>query len=250
MAFLINQSLNKSDYISITEIDGNYLLQMILAIICLGFIYYPKITLSIFKDESSTSFSSLSTKMVKLINLLKFNILIKAPYLNILLNKCIILGIFRFWLNYINYFKENEYIKINLFIIISNIMFNQQTVKTNNLKVLTNKEIKCNFIGENEDEEEDVDLHNQENSELDKKIEMTLKNNDMIINCDELKIFSQIVKYIRKYDSKIYELFIRDIGDYKKFENLLLTRNLKVQYKEKDYIICRKILKLIEGNNK
>ena len=234
--------MNKIDHIS-SDPDKKNLVQIILAIICLSFIYYPTIIFCIFNDKSIVSSSS--SKMGIFIDLLKEIISIKPPYLNILLNKCIIMGVFRLWLKYLNYFEQNENIKINLFDIISNIMIHQKKEKINIFRVLTKKDIRCNFVNDNDDDE-DEEIDYSENNDFNEKIEMILSSNDDIINCDEFKIFSQIVKYIRKYDSRIYELYISKEfkGDFKSFEDLLFTRNLKVKYEEKDYIISRKILNL------
>jgi hypothetical protein len=250
VTYLINETLNQINYIT-SESDEKSLEQVILAIICLGFLYYPETTLRIFNEETTTYFSSSPKKIEKFLNLLNKNILTKAPYYNILLNKCIIIGISRFWLKYINYFEQNENIKLNLFIIISNLMIKQKIEKTNILKAITNKDIKCNFTNEDDDEDEEEEIDYAENNDFNETIEMALSSNEDIINCDEFQIFSEIVKYIRKYDSKIYELYINGFnGNFKLFEDLLLSRNLKVKYYEKDYIICRKILNLKGKNNK
>ena len=129
VTYFINQALNKSDYISSEESDDSNLSQIIIAIICLGFIYYPKNTLCIFNDKQTILNSSSSpSKMEKFLCLLQNNIF-NMPYHNILLNKCIILGMCRLWLNYLNYLDEKENIKQRLFILISNIMINQKKRK-------------------------------------------------------------------------------------------------------------------------
>ena len=122
-------------------------------------------------------------------------------------------------------------------------MIIQKREKTNYLRVITNKDIKCNFTNEDDDEDEELDY--SENNDFNEKIEIALSGNDDIINCDEFKLFSQIIKYMRKYHSKIYELYMKAFkADFKVFEDLIFVRNIKVKYQNKDYITCRKILKI------
>jgi hypothetical protein len=73
--YIVNQALNLSDYIEQDDDDDfleHDLIQIVLAIICLGFLYYPKDSLHVFNDKSTIFNSSSSpSKMEKFINLLK-----------------------------------------------------------------------------------------------------------------------------------------------------------------------------------
>ena len=255
---LINENLNnfRNSYKKIKAI--------IIANICLALIYYTDNTLKILcKIDSSKSLID------NFIDILSLNILMAYSKLNFILNKCIIMGIYIFLINTqkiksINKEKKKKLILVNYLI---NLMFKQKELKFNIINSLTKKELKSHFVDEeNEEEEEEEDneennedeenndegeilLKNNEN-EFQKRIEFAISGNDDIINCDEFKLFSQYIKYIKKYDNEIYEIYFNKFckGDIQCIKELLSFRNIIIKYKEKEYITTRKIVHIRKSN--
>ena len=241
--FLINENINKIDD---TLNSQN---QIMAANICLGLIYYTDITLNILYNEDL-----LKSKINKFIALLSINVLMKLPELNIMLNKCLILGIYKLFINLkkIKSLKDNKYIKLILLKIIFNLIFKQKSEKINLLSYVTKKDIICNFVNDyddNDEEEEDI-LFQIEDNDFHNRIELALSGNEDIINLDEFKLFSYFIKYLRKYDSEIYEFYInKDFKqDFRLIDDILSYRNVNIKYNDKEYIVGRKYLHLKRNN--
>ena len=189
----------------------------------------------------------------KFISLLFSNLLIKFPDFNYLLNKCIIFGLCGIFTNniWLDYLDNNKNKKAIFFKVLIDFVVKQINEKNKVLRIITKKEILCSFINF-EEEEEDEDLPFScllIDSDLGLKVEMALKGNDEIINCDEFKLFYQVAKYIKKYDNETYNLIIQYIGDEKKIDYLLMHKNAKIKYEEKEYFAVRKIVKIKKNMN-
>ena len=229
--FLINENIN--------NIIGssNNINQIIAANICLGLIYYTDITLNrLFKKNSD---------LYHFIKLMSLNSTINLPILNFMLNKCLILGIYKLFINITKIKSQNinKIIKIFLLSIIFKLIFKQKTEKRKLLYHLTKKEIVCNFIDE---VNEGDDIFPTEINDFHNRIELALSVNDDIIHLDEFKLIYHFIKYIRKYDNEIYELYMNKYS--KSIEDILLYRNVNIKYKEKEYIVGRKIIHLKRNN--
>ena len=242
IAFLLNKSLNKA----CNDYDIN---NIIVANICLGIIFYPDITFKILNSKSNNCYSPTLN-----INLF-INIFISIPnnneFFNLSINQILILGICRILTNakYYYLFKKDKCNLNNLFIILIQLIEKQKTKKNNILYNLSKKDVKCDFVGEEmeEDEEDDDDNFN----EFHDMIDFALSNKNDILNTDEFKLFSMVVKHIKKYESEIYDIFINNnlVSKNKYIEELCKIRNVKIIYKEKEYIICRKICNLKKNIN-
>ena len=112
-----------------------------------------------------------------------------------MLDKCIILGICgilndNFCMNFLD---NNKKTKILLIKILIHFVMNH---KNENLilKNIMKRELKCNFVGEkdddNDDYEEEIDFS------FNSIIKIALNDNSIIQNSDEFKFFRQIMKYV------------------------------------------------------
>ena len=100
------------------------------------------------------------------------------------------------------------------------------------LRILTKKDIYCSFANYEEEIEEDFPFDCLLiDSDLGNKVEMALRGNENIINCDEYKLFHHF-------------------GNEKLVDYLLMYTNVKIEYEEKDYYVIRKIIKLKKNMNK
>jgi len=217
---------------------------------CLGIIFYPDITFKFLNSKSNDYYSSKSNFNI-FIDLL-ISIYNNDGFYNLLINKYIILGICKILTNvkYIALIKKEKNNLYNLILVLIQLIEKQKSKKNNILNNITKKHINFEFVGE-EEVEEDNDEFDNDYSDIDIVIEFALNNNDDIINYDEFKLFSMVVKYIKKYESEVYEYFNNNIihGKNKKIEELCKIRNVKIIYNEKEYIICRKIYNLKKSIN-
>ena len=247
----LNFNLNKENIIFLLtqsfEIVNNYyeIKDIIAANICLGIIFYPDITFNFLNSKSNDNYSSKSNFNIFIDLLLLINN--NDGFYNPLINKYIILGICKILTNikYIALIKKEKNNIYKLFSVLIQLIEKQKKKKNNILYRISKKAIKFDFVGVEEEEENDNEFDNDYN-DIDIVIEFALNNNDDIINYDEFKLFSKVVKHIKKYEGEACEFFNNNIlnGKNKRVEELCKIRNVKIIYNEKEYIICRKIINL------
>jgi hypothetical protein len=254
--YLIYQSINSFQFIEIDtfDLDKNNINQLSLANIALGFIYKPDLTFNILKKEIKIEHNEHNKTILyfdKFYHLIYFIMELQYPDYNPLLGKCIILGICgiltdKTCLDYLKSHKEN---KINLLNIFIKFVFNHKNEKTRILSRLMKKELKCNFV-EDEDIEEDEEEEEEEemDSEFGDKVENILANNDNINNCDEFKYFTQVMKFTSEKDTDIYNYVIDGYKKSNILEELFKVRNIKIKYNNKEFMVPRKTVKIIRKN--
>ena len=114
------------------------------------------------------------------------------------------------------------------------------------------KELKCNFVeDENEEEEEEEDEDEDLENDYSDKIEDILKKNDNINSSDEFQYFTRVMKYIKENSNDIYTDIIEKSFDGKPeiLEDMFKIRNIKIMYKEKEFTVPRKTVKIIRTLN-
>ena len=236
--------LNKCSKLLSNDNNSNYFNQLILFNISLGFIYYPDIT---FKILNSTLNDNKISNFISYINsLMDFddseNYLDNQEY-NYFVRKYVLLGICGIFtnqssVNYLDDNKKEKKILLNHFILIIQNQIDQLKEMPFLLKKSENKDEKSPLIVDKnekkdlkkEDKYDDIDDENilfdlkikddsfEDKDENEKKrenfiknVEKVIKDNNNINNCNELKLISQILKYIRKYDFEIYNSILSEV---------------------------------------
>lgn len=72
------------------------------------------------------------------------------------------------------------------------------------------KELKCNFV-EDEDEEEEEEEDDEVDAEFNDKVEQVLSGNDSINNCDEFKYYTQVMKFLKKMINKFIAFWFKKL---------------------------------------
>ena len=81
-------------------------------------------------------------------------------------------------------------------------------------------------------------------------VEKVLKRNDNINNSDEFKFFHDVINNIKANDKDIYLFIINNIDKGEKIiEDLSLTRNVMINYKNKNLSIPRKTVRIVRKNH-
>ena len=250
--FLINQSLNSFEYIDLNDgypNERNNINQLSLANISLGFIFKPDLTFKILQKKIKVSNNKEISSFDKFCHLILYLINITYPDYNPLLCKCIILGICgiltdKTCLDYLNLHKENKLYILKVF---TNLMILHKKEKNIILNKLMKKELKCNFVEDeyNEEEEEEED---EIDVDFNEKVENALAQNDNINNCDEFKYYTQVMKFIKESDSDIYNYILNETnsGNSNIIEELFKVRNIKIKYNNKELTVPRKTVKIIK----
>ena len=250
--FLINQSLNSFEYIDLNNgypNERNNINQLSLANISLGFIFKPDLTFKILQKKIKVSNNKEISSFDKFCHLILYLINITYPDYNPLLCKCIILGICgiltdKTCLDYLNLHKENKLYILKVF---TNLMILHKKEKNIILNKLMKKELKCNFVEDeyNEEEEEEED---EIDVDFNEKVENALAQNDNINNCDEFKYYTQVMKFIKESDSDIYNYILNETnsGNSNIIEELFKVRNIKIKYNNKELTVPRKTVKIIK----
>ena len=152
--------------------------------------------------------------------------------------------------------KQKMNLKLFLLTIFINLMIYHKKVKTYMLNKITKKETNCNFVQENEDDEEEEDEEEEDDDfndeeEFNSDIEKVLKGNDNINNSDEFKFFRDVINNIKENDNQIYSYIISGIDKGEAIINdLSLTRNVVINYKNEKLNIPRKTVRIIRKNGK
>ena len=244
-AYLILKSYN------CFEQSNEIINQLVLANIGLGFIFKPELTLEILKKKISYIRNGVEIGYIrfeKYIGMICDILNISYPSYYPPLGKCIILGICSIFSNKVcqDYLNQNIEFKKFLLTTFINLILSHKHEKTLILEKLMKKELECNFVEENEDNESDNDDDWFEDDEFHNNIEQALSANENIKSSDEFKFFSEIIKNIKENDKPIYEFILSKI---KSGENLLericQIRNIKVKYNNKELTVPRKIVKII-----
>ena len=251
--FLINQSLNSFEYIDLNDgypNDRNNINQLALANISLGFIFKPDLTFKVLQKKIKISNTKEITSFEKYCHLILYILKLTYPEYNPLLGKCIILGICgiltdKMCLDYLNIHKENKLYMLKLF---TNFMVIHKKEKNTILNKLMKKELKCNFVEEEYNEEEEEDEDNETNIDFNEKVENALAGNNNINNCDEFKYYTQVMKLIRENDSDIYNYILKETssGNSNIIEELFKIRNIKINYNNKEFTVPRKTVKIVK----
>ena len=254
-AYLINQSFlsfenpeQNDGYLS----DRININQLSIANISLGFIFKPDLTFKILNVKSKIGNIEILNfdKFLRLITII-FNI--TFPDYNPLLGKCIILGICgiltdKSCLEYLDSNKDRKSFLLRIFL---NFIIKHKKEKNLILNKLMKKELKCNFVDDDEDEEEEEEDEEEIDTEFNEKVEQVLSGNDNIINSDEFKYYTQVMKSIRENDGDIYNNLINEAcsGNSNFIEDLFKVRNIKIKYNDKELTVPRKTVRIIRNYN-
>ena len=251
LSFLLNRSfdcfhqINQDDPFSNDTTNKN---MISLAIICLGFIYNPEITLKILNNNYLSFKDKQIPKFDIFMNYIYYSLQITYPDYNPILGKCIILGICGILNNKycIDYLDNNKQKKLALLKIFTLFLINHKKEKDIILEKLMKKETKCNFVEEEENEEEEEFEEDEFDTDFNDKIENALSGDNNIKNSDEFKFFSQIMIFIKEKDFEIYDELINKTfkGIKSTIENMTKIRNIKIKYNEKEIIVPRRTVRI------
>ena len=273
LSFLLNSSLdcykiadpneqideNNEDFEidSIPELEQNNINQLSLANISLGFIYKPELTFKILINKYDIILEN--NNFEKYIQLIQYIPKIPHSHYATQLGKCIILGLCAIFgnKNCLDYLNNNKKAKIYLIKLLIVFMIRHKNEKNSTLKRLMKGELKINFVSEKEneneeeeekEEEEEEDIENL-NEDLNETVDNILNgNNNIIMNCDEFKFFTEVMKYIKDHDNQIYEILIQDNNFkeiFKNIDEIYKIRNIKIKYNDKEFTVPRRTVKII-----
>jgi hypothetical protein len=260
--YLILRSLNsfelyetKEDILSVRDNIN----QLALANVSMGFIFKPEQTYNILQKTFTVEKNGEKKEIMhfaKYVSFIKESLdIITTAYYCVTLGKCILLGICGIFSNKncMESLKQKMNLKIFLLNIFLNMMIYHKKQKTYLLNKMTKKETDCNFVQENEEEEEEEESEEDEyddNEDFDLDVEKVLKRNDNINNSDEFKFFHDVINNIKANDKDIYLFIINNIDKGEKIiEDLSLTRNVMINYKNKNLSIPRKTVRIVRKNH-
>ena len=256
--YLILKSLNSFELIETKEdilsVRDN-INQLALANVSLGFIFKPEQTYNILQKTFTVEKDGEKKEIMhfaKYLSFIKESLdIIASAYYNVTLGKCIILGICGIFSNKhcVESLKQKPTLKIFLLNIFLNMMIYHKRQKTYLLNKMTKKETDCNFVQENEEEEEEEESEEDDyddNEDFEYDVEKVLKKNDNIKNSDEFKFFHDVINNIKATDENIYLYIIKNVDKGEKIiEDLSLTRNVMINYKNKNLSIPRKTVRIV-----
>ena len=243
--------------------DKTTIVQLILSIISLGFIFRPVDTFKIIfehkdppsdpgkngNDQNKTSNNNNKDNPyeAKYFHLNMIDIGISNNDYIILLNKCVILGLCSIFKEKycVEKLNENNNKKLLLLQIFVKLIEKHRKEQVEQLNKLMKKETNCNFIEDNEDdEEEDDEDEDEEMEEIRDIVHEILNENENIKNADEYKYFCNIMNDLKTNDNKSYKLLSDNLKG--KLEELILLRNISINYKGKQFMVPRKTLKILK----
>ena len=257
-SYLISQSYKAYHFISnerIDILDRDTINQLALANISIGFIFKPDLTFQILNQtEIPKDNEKITSPFTKYIYLLHSLHNIDYPNYYPSLSKCVILGICSIFFDQTcwNYLNQNKELKLFLIRIFIHLIVKHKKEKNIILSKMMKKELKCNFVeDENEEEEEEEDEDEDLENDYSDKIEDILKKNDNINSSDEFQYFTRVMKYIKENSNDIYTDIIEKSFDGKPeiLEDMFKIRNIKIMYKEKEFTVPRKTVKIIRTLN-
>jgi hypothetical protein len=170
---------------------------------------------------------------------------------SIILYKTVILGVCSIFKdNYcINKLNQDNNIRFLFLQILVQLIEKHKKEQLIKAKKIMKQETNINFT-DNESDEDDDEEGEEFDDELNAKIEVKdiLEENEMIKNTDEYKIFSEIFSQIKNNEEQVY----KELQSYFKgnLNDLLLFRNINVNYNGKDINVPRKRVKMIKRKNK
>ena len=230
--------------------------QVLIANISLCFIKYPENTFKILTENISEIYNSennsynINNLRELIINLYSSMLDLEYPYYS-LLGKCDILSLCSIFRNQtiLNILCDNSDQKLFLLKLLINIVAKHKEESVKIQAKLTNSEIKCGFINSDHEQSEDEDLEDCDNgfdTSFYDKIKYYLKDNLIIMNNDEFKVFSDTLYKIKSNDKKLFDNLFKNFNkkDSKTVKDLLFVRNIKVEYNGEKYDIPRRTLKI------
>ena len=237
--------------------------QIILTNISFGFIFKPVETYKIIFEKNEDSQKNEQTKVEDnkdnnkkgkngkdynpnlhlFINLILSQIGMATNDYIVLLNKCLILGLCsifkeKYCLEKLN--TDND-IKTLMIQILTKLIEKHRKQQVDQLNKIMKRETNCNFIEESEYEEEE-DEESEELEDFKETIKEIFSENENIKNADEYSYFGGIINELKKTDNKTYEALNTSFGG--KLEELMQIRNIKINYKGKDYKVPRKTVQI------
>jgi hypothetical protein len=175
-----------------------------------------------------------------------FNLI--GPYYS-LLAKCNILCFCSFFSNSnignIIFHDDFNY-KKNIFKFLINLVTKHRKEGKKINQLITEKEIQCNFIENEENEDDSCNEEDIFDKNFNDEIKISLKDYYDINNCDEFKVFSNTFNGIKNCDEKLMKEIVSmfNENEMKFLENLLYVRNIKIEYKGEEIEIPRRTLKI------
>jgi hypothetical protein len=244
--------------------DKTTIVQLILSIISLGFIFRPIDTFKIIfehkeppapqgpqgkdgTDPNKASNNKENSYEAKYYHFNMIDIGISNNDYIILLNKCVILGLCSIFKEKycVEKLSEDNNKKLLLLQIFVKLIEKHRKEQVEQLNKLMKKETNCNFIEDNEDdEEEDDEDEDEEMEEIRDIVHDILNENENIKNADEYKYFYNIMNDMKTNDNNSYKLLSDNLKG--KLEELLLLRNISINYKGKQFTVPRKTLKIMK----
>ena len=223
------------------------ILQISLAICSLAFIYLPEDIIikhldKIFKEN-----------VIKYPNLLFISLNNYNPFLI----KRIILGICFFIKNknMFNCLLQSEGQKKIFLNVFFKICFKLRIAELKKIKYLTKDDVfsNNNFVEEDDNinyENEKIITDDNDN-DLDENLKDIFNSNENLIECDEYHCFYETMLWLKNNESELFNLFISSIkgNEIYCFNELINVRNVKVEYKGKEYLIPRKTVKIKRHSN-
>ena len=251
--YLILKSLDCFEFANEISFNSTEIVnQLSLAIVSLGFIFQPENTFQILNKKVTISKNGETfefSRHEKYLSMIVYVSKISFPYYYPNLGKCAILGICSIFSNKfcLDNLEQNRDFKFYLLISLVKLIIFHHQQKCIFLENLMKKEIKCNFLEESEEEDEDDEQNESEDEEeLNINIEQALNINDNLKNSDEFKFFSKILINIKENDKMSFDFILSKMKNgIAVLEEYTRLRTIKVKYKEKEYTVPRKIVKII-----
>ena len=108
------------------------------------------------------------------------------------------------------------------------------------------KELNCNFVEEEENSDFDDFIDYNELEEEREIVDETINNNENIKNSDVYQYFTNTLNFLKNYNQGLIDNFYNSLNnnDKKTLENLLHTRQVKINYKNEEYSIPRRTVKI------
>ena len=186
--------INKNDNLKEVDIINNIL---ILTIISLCFIFAQNKTFNILTEKEN---EKKETKFEEYLIMLRS--IIEYDYYNIILGKCLLLGLYSILKNNINLkFIEAHNIIVNMLEILTLIFFYHKN-KIKDKDTVTNKEIENNELNNSRDEE---------NDEINNHINYIFKNS-LINKYKETELFYEIIRYFQINEKELFNELKRKLS--------------------------------------
>jgi hypothetical protein len=112
------------------------------------------------------------------------------------------------------------------------------------------KELNCNFVEEEENSDFDDFIDYNELEEEREIVDETINDNENIKNSDVYQYFTNTLNFLKNYNQGLIDNFYNSLGvnDKKTLEHLIHTRQVKINYKNEEYSIPRRTVKIRRNN--